>query len=118
MTRRPGAVPTVEKGRERNGCASQIGTILLLKRLAVGFTILAGSGALAAVVFTIISGVQYRIREDQGLQPEYAPAWIVFGTCSGLWLFALGAVGLATTGVVALLRRRRSKPPEHAADNL
>jgi len=86
----------------------------VVKRLVGAFTITTGSGALAAVVFTIISGVQYRIREDQGLQPEYAPAWIVFGTYSGLWLCALGVAGLALTGVAALLRRRRGRVTDHA----
>ena len=85
----------------------------MLKRLAAAFTILAGSGALAVVVFTIISGVQYRIREDQGLQPQYAPPWIVFGTNAGLWLCALGVAALTATGAVALLRRRRRSAPDH-----
>jgi hypothetical protein len=81
----------------------------VVKRLVTAFTIVAGSGALAAVIFTIISGVQYRLREDQGLQPEYAAAWIVFGTYCGLWLFALGFVALTATGVVAIAARKRAK---------
>jgi hypothetical protein len=90
---------------------------MVVKRLVTAFTIMAGGGALAAVVFTIISGVLYRIREDQGLQPQYAPAWIVFGTYSGLWLCALGVAALAVTGVAALLRRRRGRGTERADAN-
>ena len=81
----------------------------MVKRFAAAFTILGGSGALAAVVFTIISGAQYRFREDQGLQPEYAPDFIVFGTYCGLWLFALGVVALAVTGIVAGPTRKCAK---------
>lgn len=91
---------------------------MVVKRLVTAFTIVAGSGALAAVVFTVISGVQYRIREDQGLQPQYAPAWIVVGTNSGLWLCVLGVAGLALTGVTALLPRRRGPATERSDANV
>jgi len=81
----------------------------LLRRLSVAFIILLGIGALTAIVFTIISGVQYRMQEEQGLQPGYAPGWIVLGTYTGVWLFLLGVAALAVTGVVALaaVRHRR-----------
>ena len=87
---------------------------MAVRRLVTALTIVAGSGALAAVVFTVISGVQYRIREDQGLQPQYAPGWIVYGTYAGLWVCAVGVVGLALAGAVALLRRRRGTAPDGA----
>lgn len=79
----------------------------MMKLLWVGFTILAATGALTTVVFTIISGVEYRMAEDQGLQPGFTPAWIVLGTEVGLWTFALALVALAAAGVVALVLRRR-----------
>jgi len=79
----------------------------MMKLLWVGFTILAATGALTTVVFTIISGVEYRMAEDQGLQPGSTPAWIALGTEVGLWIFALALVALAATGVVALILRRR-----------
>jgi hypothetical protein len=92
---------------------SRIGTNTVVKRLTTAFTITAGIGALGAVVFTFISGVQYRIREDQGLQPQYTAAWIVTGTSWGLWLCALGLAALTVSGAVALLRRRRRSAPDH-----
>lgn len=91
---------------------------MAVRRLVTAFTIVAGSGALSAVVFTVISGVRYRIREDQGLQPQYAPGWIVYGTYAGLWLCALGVAGLALTGVAALLLRRRGRATDRTGANV
>ena len=91
---------------------------MAVRRLVTALTIVAGSGALAAVVFTVISGVQYRIREDQGLQPQYAPGWIVYGTYAGLWVCAVGVAGLALTGVTALLLRRRGPATERSDANV
>ena len=53
------------------------------------------------MVFTVIAGVQYRIREDAGLDPIYAPTWIAVGTTVGLWVFVLGLAALGVTAVVA-----------------
>jgi hypothetical protein len=77
-----------------------------MKRIRVGFTILAVIGALTAIVFTVISGADYRVQEDQGLQPGYTPIWIWVGARVGMSIFALGVVALAVSGVVALVQRR------------
>jgi hypothetical protein len=76
-----------------------------MKRAWVGFTIIGSGGLLVAIVLTIIEGVKYRLREDQGLDPIYAPEWVAVSTYAGLWVFALALAGLAVTGVVALIRR-------------
>lgn len=79
----------------------------MMKRVSLGLVILTGVGALTAIVFQIISGVQYRIEEDHGLEPGYAPTWIVVGTEVGLWIFAVGVLTLGVAGVVALVQRRQ-----------
>jgi hypothetical protein len=76
-----------------------------VKRAWTSLTILGSGGLLIAIVLTIIEGVKYRIREDQGLAPIYAEDWVAAWTYAGLWVFALALVGLAVTGVVALIRR-------------
>jgi hypothetical protein len=74
-----------------------------VKRAWIGFTVLGSGGLLTAIVLTIIEGVKYRIREEQGLAPIYAEDWVAAWTYAGLWVFVLGLVGLAVTGVIALI---------------
>jgi hypothetical protein len=64
-------------------------------------------GAIIVIVFTIFNGLEYKGREDAGLQPAYASDWIVLGTNVGLWNFALAATVVFLTGVVALVRHIR-----------
>ncbi|TFB84288.1 hypothetical protein E3O44_15755 [Cryobacterium algoricola] len=78
-----------------------------MKRTWISFTILGGLGLLTAIVLTVIEGVKYRVREEQGLDPIYAPDWVAMSTYAGLWLFALAVIALAVTGSVALVQRRR-----------
>ncbi|MEO7587906.1 MAG: hypothetical protein ABIS84_07740 [Arachnia sp.] len=70
--------------------------------------IASGVGLCSAVVLTIISGVQYRLAEDRGLDPGIAPAWIVAGTNGGLLVFLLGALVTVVAGVATLRQRRRA----------
>ena len=88
---------------------SRNGADVVTKRLLIGLTIVASVGALVVIMLTVIAGVQYRIREEQGLEPIYAADWIVAGTNAALWLFAFAIVSLAVTGTVALLQRRRRR---------
>ncbi|MEP6481081.1 MAG: hypothetical protein ABJA94_03640 [Rhodoglobus sp.] len=81
----------------------------MTNRVALGFTILASLGALTAIVFQVIAGVQYRIDEERGVQPGYSPAWLVAGTEVGMWVFAFALVALAATAVLSLVRRQRLK---------
>jgi preprotein translocase subunit Sss1 len=76
-----------------------------MKRAWVGFTIIGSCGLLTAIMLTVIEGVKYRIREDQGLGPIYAPEWVAVSTYVGLGVFVLALVGLVVTGIVALIRR-------------
>lgn len=78
-----------------------------MKRVWIGFTVLGSLGLLTVIVLTVIEGVKYRIREEQGLDPIYAPDWVAAATSAGLVIFALALVGLAVTGVVALVQHRR-----------
>ncbi len=48
-----------------------------------------GDGFRIAGVFTIITGAEHRIAEDQGLDPVYVATWIVVGTNVGLPILAL-----------------------------
>ena len=78
----------------------------VMKRVWVGFAVLGSVGLLAAIVLTVIEGGKYRAREEQGLDPIYAPTWIAVSTYAGLSIFALAGVALAVTGLIALIQRR------------
>lgn len=75
------------------------------RKLFLGAAFTAGVGFVIAAAFTVISGVQYRMAENQGLEPGYAPAWLVVGTNVGLLLMIFGLLTMAGIGVSALLRR-------------
>lgn len=79
----------------------------MVKHILLAAAIAAGVGLCTVVVLTVISGVQYRLAEDQGLDPGYAATWIVVGTNVGLLIFALGALVALVVGILALLRGRR-----------
>lgn len=80
-----------------------------MKRLWLPLTIVGALGLLTAVGLTVSEGVKYRQREDQGLDPVYAPDWVVGWTYAGLAVFVLSVIALAVVGVVALRRRRITK---------
>lgn len=77
----------------------------MARKLCLGAAIAAGTGLIVVIVFTVISGVQYRMAEDKGLEPGHAPAWIVVPTYVGLLMVALGLVAMTAVGLNALLRR-------------
>jgi hypothetical protein len=77
-----------------------------MKRVWVCFTVLGSVGLLTAIVLTVIEGLKYRAREEQGLDPIYAPGWVAVTTYAGLVVFALAVVALVVTGVVALVQRQ------------
>lgn len=75
----------------------------------------AAAGFATAVVFTVISGFQYKMEEDRGLEPSYAPAWIVVGTETGLLLIVLGAAIAWGSMVGLLVERDRRQALRNAA---
>lgn len=81
----------------------------MLKRSFIAASITAGVGFCIAVAFQVVAGVQYRIAEDQGLDPGYSPTWIVVGTNVGLLLFALAVLTAMVVGIAALIRHQRLK---------
>lgn len=77
-------------------------------RAAVWLQVAAAGVGLAIVAgFVTAAGIDYRIREDQGLPPAYAPVWMVTWMEAGLWLFGIACLCLVITGVTLLWRRRR-----------
>lgn len=76
-----------------------------MKRAIVWFSVVGGLGLLTAVVLTVIEGVNYRLREEQGLDPIWAADWVVAATIAGCALFAISAVAL-----IALASSSGQKP--------
>ena len=81
-------------------------TVLTMKRLWVTFTVVGSLGLLTTIVLTVIEGVKYRVREDQGLDPVPAPTLVAVFSDVGTYVFVLAVVALAITGIVALGRRK------------
>jgi hypothetical protein len=77
-----------------------------MKRYWVIFTTMASIGLLTPVVLSIIEGMKYRVREEQGLDPIMAPTWVVIATYAGLAVFVVALLGLAVISSVALGRRQ------------
>lgn len=63
-------------------------------------------GLLTAITLTVMEGIKYRIREDEGLDPVSAPLWVATSTYAGLAVFVLAAAALVIMGLVALGRRK------------
>ena len=82
------------------------------RRLFVGFAILGCLGLLVAIALTIMEGIKYRIREEQGLDPIWAPEWVAVLTQAGISLFLIAVVAFGLIGVGVLLKRKRSRVPE------
>jgi hypothetical protein len=81
----------------------------MTRRLWVTLTVIGGAALLTTIVLTVIEGVKYRVREDQGLEPVPAPTWVAVSSYAGLSLFALAAVAIAIIGLVALSRRKSGR---------
>lgn len=81
----------------------------MMRRLWVTLTVIGGAGLLTTIVLTVIEGVKYRVREDQGLDPVPAPTWVAISSYAGLSLFALAAVALAITAIVAFGLRKSGR---------
>jgi len=79
------------------------------KRLFITFSAGAVLGLVAVITFTVLSGLDYRSQESQGLRPGYAPEWIVAGTYAGLGLMAVAIVALAVLGCVAFAKQRHRR---------
>ncbi len=69
----------------------------------------AGAGIAILAGFITAAGIDYRIREDQGLPPVYTPAWMVTWMQVGTWLFGIACLSLLVTGVALLWRRRSTR---------
>ena len=67
---------------------------------------LGGIGLLAAFALTVFEGVKYRLREEQGLDPIWAPGWVVTATEVGISLFLAAVVTLGLIGIGALIKSR------------
>jgi hypothetical protein len=79
----------------------------IMKRLWIGFTALGSIGLLTTIVLTISEGVKYRIREEQGLDPIWAPTWVAVMSNVGLCVFVLALLALAVLGGVALRQHQQ-----------
>jgi len=77
-----------------------------MKRVWSATAVVGAAGLLVAVSLTVTEGLEYRGREEHGLEPVYAPDWVVVSTHLGLALFAVAAAVLAIAAIVAALRRR------------
>ena len=78
-----------------------------MKRAWIATAVVGAAALLVAVALTVIEGLEYRDREERGLDPVYAPDWVAASTHVGLGVFASAAAVLAIAAVVAALRRRR-----------
>jgi hypothetical protein len=67
---------------------------------------------LTSVALTIMEGIKYRAREEQGLDPIWAPEWAVVVTQVGMSLFLIAVVALGLIGISVLLKRKRSGVPK------
>lgn len=76
--------------------------------LAVSIVV-ASTGFLTTVVFTVLAGLDYRAQEDLGLQPGYTPPWIVIGIESGLAILAIGVFATVVVGIHAAIVARRQR---------
>ena len=75
----------------------------MTKRLLVISAIVGGISLLVVIVLTVIEGVKYRVREEQGLDPIWAPDWVADLTYAGLAVFSLAFVILMATTFKTLI---------------
>ena len=82
---------------------SSLSKVLLASAIAV-----ATLGALMTVSFLVLSGLDYRAKEDAGLQGGFPPQWIVTGIESGFVVFLIGTLATLLAGIYAAVTFRRS----------
>lgn len=70
-----------------------------MKRAIVWFSVAGSLGLITAVVLTVIEGANYRLREEQGLDPIWAADWVAAATVAGFALFAISAVVLIALAI-------------------
>lgn len=78
----------------------------IIKRILVGLTIVGSIGLFIIIVLTTIEGVKYRIREEQGLDPVWAPDWVASISYFASLVVAFAVVGVIVTGLVALIHHK------------
>jgi len=76
-----------------------------MRRVWVSSAVAGGSGLLVAIILTVVQGLAYRDREEQGLEPAQAPTWVAQATYLGLAVFAVAVLVIATTVIARALRR-------------
>lgn len=79
----------------------------MIHKFWLSAAIVCGFGLILAIGFQSVAGVQYRIAEDQGIDPGYSPGWVVVGTDTGLVLILVGLVLLFVAGVLGIFAHRR-----------
>ncbi|CAO1654120.1 hypothetical protein NYA9BBAC_02734 [Salinibacterium sp. NYA9b] len=70
-----------------------------MKRIVVWFSVVGGLGLITAITLTVIEGMNYRLREQQGLDPVWASPWVSTTTIFGIGLFAISAIVLLAIAV-------------------
>ena len=82
----------------------------LVRRVNIGIAAIGTLGLLTSIVLTAIEGVKYRIREEQGLDPVWAPDWVAIMTYIGVAVFL--AAALALVGIGAIVRPKETGPAD------
>lgn len=88
-----------------------------MKRVGLSFAGIGTIALLLVVSLSVLEGVKYRIREEQGLDPVLAPTWVVVLTYAGLWTCAFALVALVVTALVARRNAKRRAPEGAAFDH-
>lgn len=70
-----------------------------MKRIVLWFSVVGGLGLITAITLTVIEGMNYRLREEQGLDPVWASPWVSATTIIGIGLFAVSAIVLLAIAV-------------------
>ncbi len=86
----------------------------MTKSLVISGIFVTALGLIIMVISIITSGLLYRIDEDRGLEPAYAPPLVEHGFNFGFWTFVVGMLLLIAAAVVAIIQKRQN----HRANNL
>lgn len=84
-----------------------------MKRISMILMVIGAISLLIAIGLTVISGIEYQDAESSGLDPGFAPTWIVTGTYSALSVLAMSIVALAILGAVKIFRKQHSNSATH-----